>query len=125
MHAADTLTGLADELRALTARERRAVLAALTPFERAQVEALLDAAGRPVPDGPPAPDYGRFSPWLARHLRDEDSGNLTSATRRLLAEAGVELARRAPSGVADDPAPKRRSLADAVAQLLAPRRAVR
>ena len=128
MREADTLAGLADELRALTARERRAVLAALSPFERAQVEALLDAAATPAAAQPAAPDYSRFSPWLARHLESQGAGerSLTAATRRVLAEAAGELATRTAAAAAGpEPAPKRRSLADAVAQLLSPRKAAR
>ncbi|HEX8263069.1 MAG TPA: hypothetical protein VF547_09370 [Allosphingosinicella sp.] len=130
MREADTLTGLAEELRALTARERRGVLAALSPFERAQVGALIEAAATPEPAEPPAPDYSRFSPWLARHLGADETGgadrNLTAATRRLLAEARAELmSGPRASSRAPEPAPKRRSLADAVAQLLSPRQAHR
>ena len=55
MHEADSLAGLAEDLRALTDRERRAVLAALSPFERAQVGALLDAAANPAAAEPAAP----------------------------------------------------------------------
>jgi hypothetical protein len=129
MREADTLAGLADELRALGARERRAVLAALSPFERAQVDALLDAASAPAPEQPALPDHSRFSPWLARHLKADGAPgerNLTAATRRLLAEAAGELTKAAagPSSK-PDPAPKRRSLADAVGQLLSPRQAQR
>ncbi|MEA3063634.1 MAG: hypothetical protein QOJ27_62 [Sphingomonadales bacterium] len=129
MREADTLAGLAEELRALGARERRAVLAALSPFERAQVGALLDAAAVPAPEQPAAPDYSRFSPWLARHLKADGAPgerNLTPATRRLLADAAGELA--GPTTVPGsklEPAPKRRSLVDAVGQLLSPRQAQR
>lgn len=129
MREADSLAALAEDLRALTDRERQAVLAALSPFERAQVGALLDAAATPVPAEPPAPDYSRFSPWLARHLAS-DSGtgerNLTAATRQLLAEAAGQLAGGKPvPSAATGTAAKRRSLADAVAQLLSPRQVPR
>lgn len=127
MREADTLAGLAEDLRALSDRERRAVLGALSPFERAQVGALLDAAAAPASSQPAAPDYSRFSPWLARHLSaDPKSGNLTAATRQLLAQAAGEPAvakpAPAPALVA---APKRRSLADAVVQLLSPRQVLK
>lgn len=129
MLEADSLAALAEDLRALTDRERRAVLAALSPFERAQVEALLDAAAAPASAEPAAPDYSRFSPWLARHLGADSKGgdrNLTSATRQLLAQASGELAGAKPVPAAvPAPAPRRRSLAGAVAQLLSPRQAVR
>lgn len=129
MREADTLAALAEDLRALTDRERRAVLAALSPFERAQVGALLDAAAAPAPAEPAAPDYSRFSPWLARHLSADSGGgerNLTAATRQLLIQAGGELAGGRPvPAAASAPAPKRRSLADAVAQLLSPRQVPR
>lgn len=125
MREADTLTGLAEDLRALTARERRAVLAALSPFERAQVEALLDAAVAPEPAQPAAPDYSRFSPWLARHLEADGAGerNLTAATRRLLLQVAGEVSTRTVAAATPAAAPKRRSLVDAVAQLLSPRQA--
>jgi hypothetical protein len=129
MREADTLAALADDLRALTERERRAVLAALSPFERAQVGALLDAAAAPAPAEPPAPDYSRFSPWLARHLSaDGGAGdrNLTAATRELLVEAAAEIVGGKPEPAAPSgPGPRRRSLADAVAQLLSPRQVLR
>jgi hypothetical protein len=128
MHEADTLAALAEDLRALSDRERRAVLAALSPFERAQVGALLDAAAAPPPAEPAAPDYSRFSPWLARHLGADSGGerNLTPATRQLLAQAAIGVGGGKPvPATADGPAPKRRSLADAVAQLLSPRQVLR
>jgi hypothetical protein len=129
MREADTLAALAEDLRALTERERRAVLAALSPFERAQVGALLDAAEAPPPVEPAVPDYSGFSPWLARHLSADPAGgdrNLTAATRQLLVQAAGELAGTRPAPVAaSGPPPKRRSLADAVAQLLSPRQALR
>ena len=129
MLEADSLAALAEDLRALSERERRAVLGALSPFERAQVLALLDAAAAPVPAEPSAPDYSRFSPWLARHLGADPGGgerNLTAATRQLLAQASGELAGgRSLPAAASGPAPKRRSLAEAVAQLLSPRQVPR
>jgi hypothetical protein len=130
MREADTLAALADDLRALTDRERRAVLAALSPFERAQVGALLDAAATQVPAQPAAPDYSRFSPWLARHLSADGSGaadrNLTAATRQLLTATADDLAGGKPApAAAAVPAPKRRSLAEAVSQFLSPRQVLR
>lgn len=130
MPEADTLAALAEDLRALTDRERRAVLAALSPFERAQVGALLDAAAAPAPLQPATPDYSRFSPWLARHLSaDAAAGgdrNLTAATRQLLAQAAAEMVGARPAPVAASaPAAKRRSLADAVGQMLSPRQVLR
>jgi hypothetical protein len=126
MREADTLAALAEDLRALTDRERRSVLAALSSFERAQVGALLDAAAT-APVEPAAPDYSRFSPWLARHLGEEaGGGNLTAATRQLLAKAAGELAgAKAAPAPTSLPVPKRRSLADAVAQLLSPRQVLK
>ena len=128
MREADSLAALAEDLRALSDRERRAVLGALSPFERAQVAALLDAAATPTPAEPPAPDYSRFSPWLARHLGADGAGerNLTPATRQLLAQAAGEALAGKPAPLpAPGPAPKRRSLADAVGQLLSPRQVPR
>jgi hypothetical protein len=128
MHEADTLAALAEDLQALTDRERRAVLAALSPFERAQVGALLDAAAAPVAIAPATPDYSRFSPWLARHL-GADAGpgerNLTAATRQLLAGAAGDLAGGKAAAAASAPEVKRRSLADAVTQFLSPRQVPR
>jgi hypothetical protein len=128
MLEADTLAGLANDLRALSARERSSVLAVLSPYERAQVAALIDAASTPAPVPAATEDYSRFSPWLARHLGTDADGaadrNVTAATRRLLAEAGAELG-PAPAQPAAEPAPRRRSLADAVGQVLFPRRTMR
>jgi hypothetical protein len=129
MREADTLAALAEDLRALSDRERRAVLAALSPFERAQVGALLDAAVEPGPAAEPAaPDYSRFSPWLACHLGADGTGerNLTLATRQLLSQAAGEALGSKPVPLpATGPAPKRRSLADAVGQFLSPRQVPR
>jgi hypothetical protein len=130
MREADSLADLAEDLRALTDRERRAVLAALSPFERAQVGALLDAAATSAPAQPAAPDYSRFSPWLARHLSADGAGerNLTAATRQLLAEAAGDLAGGKPAAAAAPalgPVAARRSLADHVTQLLSPRKVLR
>jgi hypothetical protein len=125
MLEADSLAALADDLRALSGPERRAVLAALSPFERAQVAALIEASA--LPAQPAAPDFSRYSPWLARHLGDKEGGserNLTPATRRLLAEAAAApSAAAAPLPPASEP--KRRSLLDALTQRLSPRQALR
>lgn len=128
MREADTLAALAEDLRALTDRERRAVLAALSPFERAQVGALLDAAAAPASAEPAAPDFSRFSPWLARHLSSDGAGerNLTAATRQLLGQAAGELAGgKTVPAAASAPEAKRRSLADAVTQFLSSRQVLR
>jgi len=128
MREADTLAGLADDLRALSARERSTVLAVLSPYERAQVAALIDATATPAPARAAAADCSRFSPWLARHLSTDADGaadrNLTAATRRLLAEAAADLG-PAPAQPICAAAPRRRSLADALGQLLFPGRALR
>lgn len=128
MREADTLAGLADDLRALSARERSSVLAILSPYERAQVAALIDATATPAPAQAAAADCSRFSPWLARHLSTDTDGaadrNLTAATRRLLVEAAAEPG-PAPVQPVGAPAPKGRSLADALGQLLFPGRALR
>lgn len=128
MHEAETLTGLANELRALSGRQRRAILAALSPYEQAQVGALIDATTLPASVPAAAPDYSRFSPWLTRHL-SADAGNigdrnLTAATRRLLSEAAAEVA-PASSRRDPEPEPKRRSLAEAVGQWLSHRKTFR
>jgi hypothetical protein len=119
MGKADTLAGLAGDLRALSGRERRDVLNALSPFERAQAEALLVASAVEPEAGP---DFSRFSPWLARHLTAPDaleSGRSpTPATRRLLTQAAGELAEDGRP----QPAPRSRSLAQAVGELFSPRR---
>jgi hypothetical protein len=120
MREADTLAGLATELRGLSGRDRRAVFKALSPFERAQAEALLEASG-PAPRA--EPDLSGFSPWLAKHVLaahgNEDGRNLTPATRGLLAEvAGAAARGRASSRAAATPRP--RSLADALVHFLMP-----
>lgn len=128
MREADTLAAVAEDLRALSDRERRAVLAALSPFERAQVRALLDAAAPEAPAEPALPDHSGFSPWLARHLSAgaAGEGKLTAATRQILTQSAAEVAGGKPApATAPEPAPKRRSLADAVAQLLSPRQVLR
>lgn len=128
MLEADTLAGLAKDLRALSARERNSVLAVLSPYEKAQVAALIDEASTSarIPAAPA--DYSRFSPWLARHLDTRSEGaadrKVTAATRRLLTEAAAEIGDAAPRPTFEA-APERRSLADAVRQMIFPRGAMR
>jgi hypothetical protein len=90
MPAPEDLATLAADLGALTGRQRREVLAALQPFERARVEALLEAARAPADaeTAPREPDYTAYSPWLAKRLLNPDG--LTAATQRLLATIAAE-----------------------------------
>jgi hypothetical protein len=131
MPAPDGLTALADDLRALPPRKRKAILAALKPFERARVNALLEerqvpASGAAKPAQAEPSDLERFSPWLGaliRQLREGhepvgSDGNMTPAARRL----ALKLAQNAPAPK-HDAAPAaipqhRRSLLGAVGSLL-------
>lgn len=112
MPAPDRASGLADELHALPVRDRRAILAALSPFERAQLERLLDGA----PPPPPAPPVSPYSPWLAERIAEAaaGAGPLTPAVRRLVAEAAVSGA--APAAAV--PVPQGRSLLGALGSFL-------
>jgi hypothetical protein len=103
-------------LGALPGRDRRAILAALEPEERARAAALLGARGAPTPPVRPEPALA-LSPWLAERLTAAD-GRVTPATRRILVEAS-EAAGRGDGAAA--PAPRGRSLLGALGALLSRR----
>jgi hypothetical protein len=133
MSEPETLASLASDLRALPARQRRAILSALSGFERSRVTLLLQqeefrarAHAEPVPA-----DFGQFSPWLGKYLEHAEGApettvggrNVTPATRRLLLQAAGEAKAGTPRVEAGRTAPaKRRSLLDAVGGLLSPNR---
>lgn len=116
--------GLAKELAALSGRDRRAVLRALSPAERHRLGALLEAKAGEGP-APNAEAFAPFSPWLAERLREARDaapaagGRMTPAVRRLLLEAA-----RAPAAAREpDREPARAgSLLDAIGGLFEPRR---
>ena len=124
MRDAESLAGLAEELGALSGRQRRAVLKELSPFERAQAIALIEAN---VADRASKPDYSPFSPWLARHLAEgrSDERGLTPASRELLAETAAAIVDTAGPAAAASVVRRPRSLAGVVADALSRRRARR
>lgn len=128
MSAPDDAASLAADLAALPPGQRRDVLRALKPFERARVESLLREA-RTAPAGPASGESGEpdCSPWLARRLSEArqggDTGALTPAARELLLKAAADAAAADPDG--DRPRPPQRSLATAVLGRLDPRRRTR
>lgn len=126
MSAPDEFAAIAAALAALPGRDRRAVLKALAPEERARLAVLLEPA---QPKSASETDAGegleRFSPWLVHRLREAQAGPaeggsaMTPATRRLLLRAANESgASRAQPG---RPA-RSSSLIEAIGALLAPRR---
>ena len=92
MREADSLAGLADDLRALSVRERSTVLAVLSPYERAQVAALIEATATPAPAQAAATDFSRFSPWLARHLSIDAEGAGSKQMAKLMDDQGAVAA---------------------------------
>lgn len=105
MLAPDDTADLVADLRALTARDRRDVLASLSATEQARITALISESlvAKPGPATPsPAADtplFRAFSPWVATRMQQSQDGstaggaaNLTPATRRLLAQIGQEMA---------------------------------
>src|SRR4051812_1024970 len=72
------LDTLLDQLRALPAGDRKAVLARLTPHEREQVRARLRGAPPPRPASPWSPDIAD---------RVEDDSALTASGRAALTRA--------------------------------------
>lgn len=98
MSARDRLSLLAVELDALPERRRRAILAALTPIERARMASLLSSeAGQDAG----AIEHG-FSPAIASRIGEArdlgapagHGGRMTPAGRRLLLDAAQALAAR-------------------------------
>ena len=87
----DNLTLLAADLRALSPRQRRDVLASLNSFERMSVRALLEETG------PDASMFAHFSGPIAACLRraevgEEEPGStpMTQTTRRLAVQLAIE-----------------------------------
>jgi hypothetical protein len=125
----EELAALLTDLRALSGRQKRAVLGSLSQFERVRVQALLSAAPDEIGLGGP---QAMFSPSVASRIaaaRSHDTGQsacvLTDATRHLL----LELAERARShGDAMTQAPAKappKSLMAALASFVAPARVAR
>ena len=118
----DGLFALAADLRALAPRQRSAVLASLTGFERARVRALLESSlEEEKPDA-----YASLSPWLAERFRQAASGDaaahlLTPATASLMTSVTAASAAAAPGPA--EPAPPPRTLFGVIAGLLGARRA--
>ena len=129
MSAPEPLAQLAAELRALSGRERRFVLSALSPDERVRLKTAL--ADRPDAAAIAAggdQGVGIFSPWLSERLRDAasdgvggaDGWQMTAAARQRLRTAAQDVL---AAGSADaSPAPRSASLLDSLILLLAPRR---
>ncbi|HEY0148103.1 MAG TPA: hypothetical protein VGB70_03790 [Allosphingosinicella sp.] len=119
MRAPDGLSALAADLKALPARDRRAILGALSAFERAEVAVLLEVSGQG--ERQDEPDFSAFSPWLAEHLKGAASENskVTPATAGLLAEIAAAQAAK-PAGEQGASGARRRTLAAAIAAWLLP-----
>ncbi len=136
MQLPETLPGLANELRALPARQRQAILGSLSPAERSRMMTLLNRPGsqpEPAESAPapaPEPATDGLSPWLADRVRHVQPGadpgpwRMTAATRSLLAKssAGSTLKAVATKPLVA-PVPGGRSLLGTVGDMLAPRRA--
>lgn len=116
------LAALAADLRGLAPRQRRAVLASLTPFERARVAVLIESSLEEQPDA-----FAALSPWLALRFRESAAGDpraqsLTPATVALLASVATGFSSAALTRESEAPAPPR-SLFGVVAGLFGTRRA--
>jgi hypothetical protein len=126
MSARDRLALLAAELNRFPARDRRAILAALTPLERAHLASLLDEEADEARQDIDAIERG-FSPPIAIRIgqaRDpggsaSQGGRMTPAGRRLLLEAAQLLAARPRATSA--PAARSRSLTSALVSLVSGR----
>jgi hypothetical protein len=125
MRASDSLSSLAEDLRALPARERKSILSALSAFERAKVSLLLqqDRHG-PAGAQQEEADFRQFSPWLAAYLQDAArgaaaGGEVTAATSHVLAEIAQNRRGQARWLPAAAPIPQR-SLVAAIAAWLLP-----
>lgn len=95
----DSLEAIAEDLRTLPKRRRRAILAGLTARERDALLPLLDSPAVNIPEAR-AVDPA-LSPWLRERLgegRGEEPGRLTRAAAAALREAaaGIELHRPVP-----------------------------
>lgn len=108
----DALAATLTELRLMSGRDRRAILAALEPEDRARAEALLDGRGEPAPAAGEAPALPH---WLAERL-DPSDRRVTPATRRALGEALRDTSGRGTGEAAT--APRGRSLLGTVGAFL-------
>jgi hypothetical protein len=130
MSDVDGLASLASDLLALTARDRRAILASLTKFERTRIEAILEREAARAKDGPNSvsPEFAGFSPWLAARLRqaNDRTGDvrfgacLTDTTREAMLDLADRFEARDLHEKALGPAPgERKSLFGAIGGLFA------
>ena len=132
MPGPDSLADLAADLRALSGRERRAVLGALSDSERLRLTALLESAADPPDRESEGDGYDSFSPWLTARLRDAPKDGsagtaapwrMTAAARQLLQQAAQDVLDLSPAdGVAGH---RGGSLIEALTALFLPRRQAR
>lgn len=100
MPAPESLADLAAELRAMSPRARRQILAELSDSERQALDPIIDDAAavpQPAGDAVPAPI---FSPWLAQSIAAARAGNagaVTAATRAALLKSADAIERPATS----------------------------
>jgi hypothetical protein len=109
------LASIARDLAALGARDRRAILKALEPQDRARITAAMRSdAPAAVPAVTPA--ASAHSPWfndLIAAASSESGWPMTPAARGALLDAGNQTVRKAPRATG-------RSLLQAAGGLLAP-----
>lgn len=124
MRVSDNFSSLAADLRALPPRDRRAILSALSAFERAEVSLLIQHEEKPGrKQGQEEAEFRQFSPWLAALLQDaargSEGGKVTLATAALLADIAADRAVRSRFEAPQSRAP-RPSLVAAIAAWLLP-----
>lgn len=107
----DPLTTTIAELRSLRSRDRRFILAALDPADRARAAALLREGREAAPRQAQVEAPPTVSPWLLDRLEAVDE-RVSPAAKRALAEA-LEADVGAPASP-----PRGRTLLGAVAALL-------
>lgn len=136
MPVPDTLDRLAEELRALPGRQRRAILGALTPAERGRMASALTGRDRTKPEAartPEARSFDAHSDLLSRRLlsiRDgqPDSGKgwkMTPVARRQLLACAEELKAADPSDIEAEAGPRNRTLMEALGSWLGSGKTVR
>lgn len=128
MRTPETIDDLASELKAMTPRARRQVLARLTAAERARIERHLNeastaqATAEATVTETPAP----LSPWLARAIATARSGTpatMGPRTQAALLEIANAVRRPAAAPLARDPKQEPgRSLIEAFGGMLPTRR---
>jgi hypothetical protein len=108
------------QLRAMSARDRAAILDLLEPASRLRVERLLQGEGKSelASERVPAPAFAAagYSPWLLQHLEGEgETASAMTAPARDMLRGCADIGR---SGAIPPASPRRRPLRRRLAALL-------